>query len=105
MQIFFLARPITLQEAVSSDGWLEGRLALTDDDRTAIETWEEMNDSWYLDDDGERLDDQTLMGATPWSYRRGETTVKLLRRFIDHATGDARFTAHAPIQLTDYLRT
>jgi hypothetical protein len=51
-----------------------------------------LEDDWYLDENGERLEDAPLFSASPWSVSAPFGEVKLLRRFYDLKSGEAFFS-------------
>ncbi|AJQ95087.1 hypothetical protein [Gynuella sunshinyii] len=50
-----------------------------------------LKEDWYLDRNGERLEDDLLFAASPWSIEAPFGQVKLIRRFHDLESGEAFF--------------
>lgn len=71
---------------------INGHFQNDSDTRRKIEIIEDsLVEDWYLDDDGERLEDDLLFVASPWSISASFGEVKLLRRFHDIESGEAFF--------------
>ena len=58
----------------------------------AIDKLIETEDDWYLDDNGYRLEFEELFQASPWSITGNDSLKKILMRFMDYETGEARFS-------------
>ena len=56
------------------------------------ELFETENEGWYLDDNGYRLEFEELFKASPWSIIGNDSLKKIIQRFMDYETGEARFS-------------
>lgn len=70
---------------------LEGRLRLEERRDLLSRLLEQEDETWYLDDDGQRLPVQELFKLSPWTGHALEGRIKLLCRFIDLRNGRVKF--------------
>jgi len=49
------------------------------------------NEFWYLDNDGYRLEDKELFKETPWAIIENNSLIKIVMRFMNYESGEARF--------------
>ena len=89
-----------------TDGYLKGTIELSDELRTAFfeiqHEMDEKNGDWYLDDEGNRLADNLLFEKSPWSIVHLEKRTKIVQRFFNLETGEARFATQPFVQLSDW---
>lgn len=102
---FYGKETFTLNIAKQTDGTIHGYFvwneAIQDRMLKIQELLHEEDESWYLDDDGHRLNDQALFEASPWMIVN--PPLKVVRRFMNFETGEARFATKGWILLGDYV--
>jgi hypothetical protein len=71
----------------------------TKNDFTAIETHDD--DCWYLDNDGNRLEDQKLFKKSPWTIIENGKARKVVKRFSNE-NGEIWFAMEPWFRIGDY---
>ncbi|MCM3257310.1 hypothetical protein M3664_05855 [Paenibacillus lautus] len=78
-----------------TEHYLEGSLIWNEYIKNKIRQIDEIidneNKNWYLDLNGYRLEDIELFKNSPWSIINDDNEIKIVSRFFDYGTGEARF--------------
>ena len=86
-----------------TDEILRGHFSEQDAGKRLCQLEADLDESWYLDDDGYRLDDEQLFNRSPWSVVNGEDERPIIQRFMDKATGEAWFALQPWVRIGDEL--
>jgi len=62
---------------------------------------EEKLDSWYLDNEGNRLNNGELFAKSPWTIIENGIAKKAVKRYQDGITGEIRFAIQPWIRIGD----
>jgi hypothetical protein len=87
----YLGHQFDLTLTEKSDSYYIGFLKWDDKNSDRLRKAEKDNDSWYLDEDGNRLADNLLFEKSPWSIIEDGIIKKAVLRFHDYNTGEVRF--------------
>lgn len=77
-----------------TDDILKGHFLWTETEKARLQALlrqEDEDEEWYLDDDGERLEDDALFEKSPWSVIDGNRRGKAVQRFLDLRSGESWF--------------
>lgn len=78
-----------------SAGWIKGYFEWNPRNRQKLENAEAIfsaaNDCWYLDENGDRLEDDLLFAKSPWSIVYDNQYQKIIQRYSNYQTGEAWF--------------
>lgn len=61
------------------------------------------DENWYLDSDGYRLDEIELFRKSPWTIIIDDAELKVVNRFMDYGTGEARFALQPWFRIGDQM--
>ena len=86
---------LQLKGAELSSAWIKGHFGWEESIKEALlnatTDFRETEEYWYLDEEGNRLEEALLFEKSPWSIVGTETPQKLVQRYMNFEIGEAWF--------------
>jgi hypothetical protein len=97
--------PFEFNVTAKDEMYYEGSLIWNKEDkkkyRIVEKKYSDDEDTWYLDKDGYRLDDEKLFENSPWAITENGITKKVVRRFFDFSNGKIKFSLGSWFRIGD----